>query len=181
MYGLLVVISCSSINNENIYSIHRENNINSNCKFDIIRIKKEDVLCNDYGIYKKYCEHYAIPEEFTITQEIGMEDKVNYNIKPSRMYQESYDNKIVLADFYYTFNCDRLDNEYQLYLRIIPRSDKSLGEELVELLIVIILFVPVLILIALFCPCIFIASNFSSGFMLGNISSNSYSKKIYCE
>ena len=181
MYSLIIAISFSSINNEDIYSIHRENIINSNCNFDTIRIKKQDVLCNDYGIYKKYCEHYAIPEEFTIKRELGMEGKTNYNIKQSKIYIESYDNKIVLADFYYTFKCEHLDNNYQLYLRIIPRSDKSFREELLELLICIVLFIPVLILLVVIYPCIIIVSNFSSGFMLGSISSNSYNKKIYCD
>lgn len=171
----------TSINNIDIFSIHREDIINSNCDFDIIHIKKQDIVCNDYGVNKKYCDHYSIPDEFTIKQEIGLENKVNFNIKPRRMYQETYDNKIVLADFYYIFNCDRVDNESQLYLKIIPTSDKSFGAELQELFIAILLFIPVLLIIVIFFPCLLVASNFSSGFALGSILNNTHNKKIYCE
>lgn len=176
----IILSSMISINYIDVFLIHRENNINSNCDFDIIRIKKQDVLCNDYGVYKKYCNHYSIPDEFTIKKEIGMQNKEQLNIKPDIMYEETYDNKIVLADFYYIFNCDRLDNEPRLYLKIIPISDKLLGAESVELLIGILLLIPILLIIIIFFPYLLVGSNFTTGFILGTIIINSYSKKIYC-
>lgn len=180
MLSLILSLAITSIYDEDLYSIHRENTIDSTCKFNIIRIKKEDVLCNDYGIHKKYCHHYSIPEEFTVLQELGIDNKIVHTIKPSKMYEESYDKKIVLADFYYTFKCSKLDNEPQLYLRIIPRIDKPVLDEILELILAIVLFIPIALLALIFCPCLVLASNFSSGFVLGSISSNS-SKKIYCE
>ena len=181
MLGLIITFSISSIYNEDLYSIHRENTIDSTCKFNVIRIKKEDVLCNDYGINKKYCDHYSIPEEFVIFQELGINNKIVHTIKPSKMYEESDNGKVVLADFYYTFKCNDLDNEPRLYLRIIPKSDKSKSDEFLESLFVAIVLVIIMLLIAIYFPCLLEQSNFTTGYILGSVSNNSSKKKIYCE
>ena len=141
MYNLFVYLSIASIYDEDIYSVYKENNIDSTCKFNTLRIKKENILCNDFGIYKKYCDHYSLTDEFTILKEIGLENKIEYTIKPSKIYQQIQDNKIVLADLHYTFKCHYLDNEPQLYLTIIPRNDKSIVDEVFEFIIGIIIFI----------------------------------------
>ena len=97
------------------------------------------------------------------------------------MYEESDNGKIVLADFYYTFKCNDLDNEPKLYLRIIPRSDKSNYEEFLETLFVAIVLVIIMLLLAIYFPCLFEQSNFTTGYILGSVSNNSSKKKIYCE
>ena len=46
--------------------IPRVNSITNKCKFDILRIDSKDVLCQDYGYNKKYCNSKYIPDEFII-------------------------------------------------------------------------------------------------------------------
>ena len=111
----------SSINIHDTYSIYRENIIDSNCIFDIIRIQKKDIICNDYGLNKKYCDHYSIPEEFRINKEVGINNKNSYNIKPTIMYKQILDNRIILADFYFTFKCNKLASNLDSYFLNISR------------------------------------------------------------
>ena len=164
-----------------ISSIHEENYIDSDCKFDTLRIQKQNVLCNDYGYYKKYCKHYALPDEFIVKQERGLDYKPTYNIKPSKMYKETNDNKVVIADFYYTFKCDKLDNEPRLYLRIIPTNDNITQNGFIEFIVCAIILVFIVILVIICYPELSNVSDFSSGFILGSLSSNSSNKKIYCD
>ena len=41
------------------YSFERENTIENSCSFDILRIRKKDIMCSDYGKYVKYKEKHG--------------------------------------------------------------------------------------------------------------------------
>ena len=177
----LLIISCILIGiNSNYLDDSFVNVISNNCEFDIIRIKKEDVMCADYGIYEKYCQHYSIPYEFTVQKERGLGNKDVYTIKPSAIFEESYNYKKKLANFYYNFSCDKLDNEAKLILYILPTNEKSPTTQFYEFIIVCI-FLILLILIISYCnlPNDF-NNNFSNGYILGSISNNK-KKRVYCE
>ena len=49
----------------------RENKINNDCDFNIIRIKKKDIICYDFGLNKNYCNNYAIPNEIIVIKKKG--------------------------------------------------------------------------------------------------------------
>lgn len=121
----------------------RTNIIQNSCEFDIIRIKREDIMCSDYGTNKKYCNHFALSQEFVITNEIGIENKKNIVIKPYVMYFDFGDNKHKVADYYYTFTCSHEDNFPKLILNIVPKNhyDLSLYTELCELCIAVVILV----------------------------------------
>ena len=116
----------------------RENIIKNNCEFEIIRFKKSDIECMDYGKYVRYCNHYSIPEEFTVLKEKGINYKETFTIKPYAMYEKSNNNKIKLADFYYDFKCDSEDNEAKLYLTIVPLYDQFDFINIFQLILIIL-------------------------------------------
>ena len=131
--------------NSNTHHPFQENIIENNCNFNIIRINKKDLLCSDYGINKKYCNHYLLPYEFIISKEIGVNNKENIIIKPYAMWETNQINyNIKLADFYYTFTCSKDDNFPKLILNIVPKKefDNSIYEGIFYLLIkIIIIFI----------------------------------------
>jgi hypothetical protein len=45
----------------------RENVLTNNCDFDILRFQRNEIMCIDYGIHKKFCNHYALNKEFLVT------------------------------------------------------------------------------------------------------------------
>ena len=155
-----------------------ENNIDNNCDFNIIRIKKQHVICSDKGIYNKYCHHYAIPEEITINKEIGLGNKEIYTIKPTTMFHEiSNGRKSVLAKFSYDFTCNRKDNNPQLLMKIYPHKDNSPHDNFVEAIVSLIIIIILLIMIICICPNIM--SDFWLGYIIGSNSNNR--ERIYCE
>ena len=99
LYTLLTLLHVASIYNEDIYHVNSENYIDNTCKFNTIRIRRNQVICNDYGVNVKYCDHYAIPEEFTIVKEIGVGNSDVFTIKPYAMYEEYNNRKRLLASF----------------------------------------------------------------------------------
>ncbi len=110
----------------NHFSLERENIIQNNCEFDILRIKKSDRMCSDYGQYVKYCNHYSQPQEFLIYNENGINGK-HIVIKPSAMWRETDNSKTKLADFYYTFTCDSRDKEPKLIQHIVPSPGQDMN------------------------------------------------------
>ena len=72
----LFILLVSNTDNLLVFNV-----INNNCDFDIIRIKKEHIMCNDLGIYKKYCNSRYQPEEFIIYNEKTV-NKKQITIKP---------------------------------------------------------------------------------------------------
>lgn len=172
--SILILIKSSHLDDSFV------NVISNNCEFDIIRIKREEIMCADYGIYQKYCEHYSLPYEFTIQKERGLGNKDVYTIKPSAIFEESYNNKKKLADFHYNFLCDKLDNEAKLLLYIVPTNEKSPATQFYEFIIVFIFLILVFLIIS-HCnlPNDF-NNSFSNGYILGSISNNK-KKRIYCE
>lgn len=158
----------------------RENTINNNCDFNIIRFKQNEVMCIDYGLNKKYCHHFALPNEFIVLKELSVGNNEKYTIKPNAIYEEFTYNKIKLADFYYSFTCSKEDNEPRLLLTIVPDfgKDKSLFQEFIEVIIILfILFISITIL-SLICNCNFNNDNFVTGYIVGNMN---YTRRIYCE
>ncbi len=103
------------------YTGERENNIRNTCIFDILRIKKHsmETYCIDYGEHIKYCNHYAQPEEFIITNEKGL-NKKDIVIKPSALWQETGYNRDKMADYYYTFTCNDKHKSPRLIQHIVP-------------------------------------------------------------
>lgn len=164
----------------------RENKINSDCDFNIIRIKKKHIICYDFGLNKNYCNHYAIPNEFIVTKEKGL-NQDNIIIKPEKMYEEFSNNKVLMANFYYSFICNKYDIEPILELNIVPTKqyDLSLGEQLFQTLFIISLLILIIVLFALLCPCLLNnGNNYSDGLFTGLILGNSASynnRRIYCE
>ena len=110
----------------------RENLVQNSCNFNIIRFNKKDIMCTDYGFNKKYCNNYYLPYEFTITKELGLNHKVNYNIEPKAIFEDYSNQKTILANIYYTFTCSHEDNEPKLLLNIVSTNDELLLEEFVK-------------------------------------------------
>ena len=154
----------------NHFSLERENIIQNNCHFDILRIKKSDRMCSDYGKYAKYCNHYSQPQEFLVYNENGINGK-HIVIKPSALWQETDNNKIKLADFYYTFTCDNRDKQPKLIQHIVPTPGQDINP-----LIMLTLFVLLLIIMCMICP-----TDTSDGFWLGYLSGSSGGTKTYCD
>jgi hypothetical protein len=154
----------------NHFSLERENIIQNNCEFDILRIKKSDRMCTDYGKYAKYCNHYSQPQEFLIYNENGINGK-HIVIKPSAMWQETDNSKTKLADFYYTFTCDNRDKQPKLIQHIVPTPGQDMNP-----LIMLTLFVLLLIVMCMICP---LDSN--DGFWLGYLCGSSGGTKTYCD
>ena len=116
------------------YSIKMDENIiENNCNFNTVRFNRNDVMCADYGVYKKYCKSYYMPYEFIVTKEHGLNYKLNYNIEPKAIFEEYSNKKTVLANIYYRFTCSNEDNEPKLMLNIVPLNDMSFENEFVDL------------------------------------------------
>lgn len=111
----------------------RENTIQNSCIFKIIRFNRNNIMCNNYGLNKNYCNNYYLPYEFSVTKEFGLNHKVNYNIEPKAVFEDYSNQKTILANIYYTFTCSHEDNEPKLFLNIVPTNDESLLEEIVTL------------------------------------------------
>ena len=170
----------------------RENKINNDCDFNIIRIKKKDIICYDFGLNKNYCNHYAIPNEIIVIKEKGL-NRDNIIIKPESMYEEFNYNKVLMAKFYYSFVCNKYHSEPILELNIVPTKqyDLSLGEQLFQLLFILSLLILISILFALLCPCLANnrnnynnGNNYNDGLLTGFILGNSASynnRHAYCE
>ena len=155
----------------NHFSLERENIIQNNCEFDILRIKKSDRMCSDYGQYVKYCNHYSQPQEFLVYNENGVNGK-HITIKPSAMWRETDNSKTKLADFYYTFTCDNRDKEPKLIQHIVPSPGQDMNP-----LIMLTLLILLLIVICAICP-----ADSSDGFWLGYLlgSSSGSRNRTYC-
>ena len=103
----------------------RENVIRNDCEFEIIRFKRDEVDCFDYGKNVRYCNHYAMPNEYVVTKEKGINLKEVNTIKPDFLYKKTDYNKLKLADFYYEFTCNKIDSDPKLLLNIVPVNDNS--------------------------------------------------------
>jgi len=156
----------------NHFSLERENIIQNNCDFDILRIKKSDRMCSDYGKYVKYCNHYSQPQEFLVYNENGINGK-HITIKPSAIWEETDNSKTKLADFYYTFTCDSHDKQPKLIQHIVPAPGQDVNP-----LIMLILVALILIIMCIICP---LDSNdeFWFGFLMGSGSRSR--SRTYCD
>lgn len=125
-------------------SYQRENNIKNNCNFNIIRFKKSEVPCIDK--YSFYCNNYALPYEFVIIKEKTVNNKDLYTIKPEAIYKETNYNKIILANFYYNFRCNKEDNKPKLSVIIVPSNDNSSLNILMLILIFLAAFLALMFL-----------------------------------
>lgn len=158
------------------YPFDYENIIENSCSFDILRIRKKDIMCSDYGKYVKYCDHYSQPDEFIIYNEKGINGKT-ITIKPYALWEESSTSKSKIADFYYTFTCDHRDNYPKLIQHIIPTPGKDINP-VIYILVIVILIIAVLII----CPNYnnrYNSDNFWIGYGLG--SNNTQRHRMYCE
>ena len=104
------------------------------------------------------------------------------------MYEEFNDNKILVANFYYSFICNKYDSEPILELNIVPTKqyDLSLGEQLFQTLFIISLLILIIVLFALLCPCLLNNGNnyndgLFTGLILGNCLSGNNNRRTYCE
>ena len=165
----------------------RLNKINSDCDFNIIRIKKKNIICYDFGLNKNYCNHYAIPNEIIVTKEKGL-NRDNIIIKPEKMYEEFRDNKVLMANLYYSFICNKYDSVPILELNIVPTKqyDLSFREQLFQTLFMISLLILLILLFASLCPCLVNNGNnyndgLFSGLILGNCLSGNNNRRTYCE
>ena len=139
MYLILLTLATNQCTN-------KENVIDSNCDFQILRFNRNQVKCHDTGQYKKYCNHYAIPNEFQVMKKVGIGNQYVYTFKPQAIYTESHNNKHKKASFYYKFTCDNKNNNPKLELTIYPTSDDN---QVVTLVAVITLLVLVCILVSM--------------------------------
>lgn len=161
------------------FQFERENIIENSCSFDILRIRKKDIMCSDYGINVKYCDHNSQPEEFVIYNEKGINGKI-ITIKPYALWKETSNDKKKVADFYYTFTCDYRDNHPKLIQHIIPVPGEDINP-LIYLVIIVILIVAVLII----CPNYNNRynsnnqNNFRREYTVG--SNNRQTYRMYCE
>ena len=160
--------------------------IDNQCSFDILRIKHTKVLCNDYGVYSKYCNHYSLPNEFIVYNEKGLNGK-EIQIKPAAMWEETENGKKKVADFYYTFKCHKGDKEPIVIQNIVPTPGYDVNP-----MYKVILFV-VLLSLVVYCSCCCNSdddyyysrnnsgNDFWIGYLLGSNTNSSYSNRTYCE
>ena len=183
MIALVNLVLITTINIPKIY-------IDNKCDFDILRINKKDISCIDYGKYSTYCNHYSQPNEFVVYNEKGLNGK-QITIKPSAMWEESDNSKYKIADFYYTFKCNKNDNTPTLIQHIVPTKKYDINP-----IYTILVFIIVLYLILYCCGSINYYdnsdnsdnSNYSNNsnnndFWLGYLlaSNNNSRKRTYCE
>lgn len=127
------------------YTGNYQNDIKNTCDFDVIRMKRYEINCNDYGEYIKYCHHYALPKQFIIIKE-ETDIQSNIIIKPEAMYeQNNYNYK--MADFYYTFTCDSKYNSPQLMLHIVPTHSYDYDSRGIIMFVWMVSILPILVLI----------------------------------
>ena len=155
------------------YMGDRKNTIQNTCEFDILRIPKTDIICRDYGEYKHYCDHYALPQEFMIYNENGLSGK-NIIIKPTALWENTASDKKKMANFYYTFTCDESDKIPKLIQHIVPTKPYDTNP-----IYVVILAIILLILLLLICPNSNNTGGFLFGYMAGNIMNEN--RKVSCE
>ena len=156
--------------------------IENTCIFNVIRIKREDVMCIDYGIHKKFCNHFSLPHEFVISSERAVNNIKKIVIKPNKLYLQFANDIQAIANLHYKFMCSAKDNEPHLTLYIVPTKghDKTFNEELGEISFMIIIIS--LIWFCILCVCPFICdyhsyfSNFMAGYMIAKVNTpNTYS------
>ena len=94
----------------------KENLILNSCDFNIIRFNKKDIMCTDYNYGEKYCNIYYLPYEFTITKELGVGNKINYNIEPKAIFQDYYRYYHYKDKFCVYCYCEHLNFLYQAYI-----------------------------------------------------------------
>lgn len=173
MIAIIYTLTISTLNTQNV--------INNNCNFDIVRMKKTDVQCINYGKYVNYCTHYSRPNEIIITNEKGINNS-NIVIKPTKMWQEIDFNKYKMADFYYTFTCNNEHGTLSLIQHIVPTSSYDVNP------FYMIIFIIIILIMFMIC-CIIIpdnnnSSDFLFGYFIGSTSSSSSSSsynRIYCD
>ena len=142
---LSLLILCVSQNPAEI----KTNKIDNRCSFNTLRIDKQDVICKDFGINRKYCNHYSLPSEFIITNENGINGEEIF-IRPRFMVHESANSREKMAKFYYSFRCHP---EYgaKLELNIVPnkRFDTTLTQD-------VLIGMLSLVICIFFFPCILV-------------------------
>lgn len=176
MLWLTTLTILTNINQCNI----EKNNIDNTCDFEKIRILKKDIKCIDTGHYTKYCNHYALPNEFIITKEKGIGNSENIIIKPEGIFTETDHDKQQIARFYYNFECYNENGSPNLELIIYPRWDTNPIWSLILIIFIII--------IAFFLIAICDSPNdrrrnsdFTWGYVLGSCNSGGSRSRTYCE
>ena len=170
MFSLITLLAFNNIKEPEL----NKNNIINNCKFEKIRISKNNVKCFDKGKYIKYCYHYSIPNEFIILNEKSINNEKIIIIKPENIIEKTDYSKNIIAKLYYNFECNIKDNNPKLELIIYPTYDINP----IIIIIIIIIITIIYIQILSFCKCE--SNNFTSGYILGTLISSSKSD-IYCE
>jgi hypothetical protein len=155
--------------------------IENTCVFNVIRIKREDIMCIDYGIHKKYCNHFSLPHEFVITSERGVNNIKKIVIKPNKLYELFVNDVQTIANLHYKFMCSVKDNEPHLTLYIVPtlEHDKAFNEELSEISFIIIvitlIWFCILCVFPFACDYYVYFSNFMTGYMIAKANTpNTY-------
>ena len=157
----------------NNFDLKRENTIQNSCNFDILRISKNDRKCIDYGKYKNYCNHYSQPEEFIIKNENTLNGK-EIIINPKAMWEETNNGRFKVANFYYTFTCDKYNKNPKLIQHIVPRPNYDLHP--IYNIIFFVIIILILIIICVYCPHDNNDdNNFWIGYLCGSYN-NSYSR-----
>ena len=156
--------------------------INNECNFDILRINKQDISCIDYGKYSMYCNHYSQPNEFIVYNEKGLKGK-QITIKPSAMWEETDNNKYKIADFYYTFKCNKNDNTPILIQHIVPTKQYDVNP--IYIIVLFIIIIIIIIICVLFCESNnnYHNSRNNNDFWLGYLlaSNNNSRSRTYCD
>lgn len=158
MFALVILLLSHS------NKIFEFNVIKNNCDFDIIRIKKEDVMCSDLGIYNKYCNSENQPDEFIIYNEKSV-NKKQITIKPYNLVIIKNYKKKLIANYYYYFTCDNEDNYPKLIQYIVPNARYDANP--VFNLIITILIVLILILLYYCIYYLNIINQFWVGYLFG--------------
>ena len=158
----------------------RENVLTNTCEFDVLRFKRNDIMCVDYGINKKYCNYNALNREFLVSLEQGVNEQ-NIVIQPSALWIAFNEHPVKIANFYYNFNCNNDNNETKLLLNIVPvtNHDKSLETEVIDAMFIISILISLYIVLKSSCP-VFIDNRFLSGIILCYLSLQYTIYKIYC-
>ena len=149
-----------------------EHSITNECDFNVIRFKKNTVKCIDNGVYAKLCNHYSLPDEFKVIKEKGLNNIDHFEFEPKRMIREIGDNKKIMAEFEYDFICKK-NQPAKLELNIYPKPnyDLSPGQEIAQMLIVIILVITFII----------ICGTSTKSILLLHMLTHDSNSKTYCE
>ena len=155
-----------------------EHSVDNNCDFEIIRFKKYTVKCVDHGKFKNYCGSDALPYEFVVKKEKGLFYVDHFEFEPKRMVEETSNNKFIMTNFAYDFQCDSQSNSPKLTLHIYPtqKYDKDLRLEVIFFLIILVILLSI-------CACCYNGESdeFWLGYILGSLSNNSNSSRRYSE